>query len=325
MGASGHGGQARGGPGVTDRLVLPKGIRMNLSRGSFLTYTAGGALTLVLVDPTGVRRVVAAELPGGSLPAGQIRQFASPLLVPPPCRARAGSGARGGPVDYYEISVRQVAQQILPAEHPATTVWGYGPAGGGQGRRGHGAPAMTIEAEQGVPVRIRWINDLVDGQGRYLSHLLPVDPTLHWAYPAREPGHDGVPRTDVMPDYTGRTYVPPADFTDPETQYTTYQGPVPIVVHLHGAMGMGDESDGYPEAWYLPAAWDIPEGYAAHGTSCDFFAGTAQLKFGAAWAPGEQVAQYPNDNRDSTLWFHDHALGITPHRRWAGSRSARSR
>ena len=32
----------------------------------------------------------------------------------------------GKNVDYYEISMKQFAQQILPAGLPATTVWGYG-------------------------------------------------------------------------------------------------------------------------------------------------------------------------------------------------------
>jgi spore coat protein A len=32
----------------------------------------------------------------------------------------------GKPVDYYEISMRQFQQQILPAGLPKTTVWGYG-------------------------------------------------------------------------------------------------------------------------------------------------------------------------------------------------------
>ena len=50
-----------------------------------------------------------------------------------------------------------------------------------------------------------------------------------------------------------------------------YTGPVPIVTHVHGAVGVGDESDGYPEAWYLPAANDIPGGYATQGTWYDFF------------------------------------------------------
>ena len=37
-----------------------------------------------------------------------------------------------------------------------------------------------------------------------------------------------------------------------------YTGPVPIVTHVHGAVGVGDESDGYAEAWYLPTAGNIP-------------------------------------------------------------------
>src|SRR5699024_7490077 len=63
---------------------------------------------------------------------------------------------------------------------------------------------------------------------------------------------------------------------------------------------------------------DLPEGYAAHGTWYSFFASKARSTFGATWAPGEQVAHYPNDNRDSTLWYHDHALGITRLNVYAG-------
>ena len=44
-----------------------------------------------------------------------------------------------------------------------------------------------------------------------------------------------------------------------------YTGPVPIVTHLHGSSGVGDESDGYAEAWFLPDADDIPEGFADRG------------------------------------------------------------
>ena len=35
-----------------------------------------------------------------------------------------------------------------------------------------------------------------------------------------------------------------------------YLGPVPTVTHLHGAR-VFDDSDGYPEAWYLPPALNI--------------------------------------------------------------------
>ena len=41
---------------------------------------------------------------------------------------RAGTIPRPGgkPIDYYEISMKQFQEQILPAGLPATTVWGYG-------------------------------------------------------------------------------------------------------------------------------------------------------------------------------------------------------
>ncbi|WP_431473660.1 multicopper oxidase family protein [Ornithinimicrobium sp. W1665] len=288
------------------------------SRRSFLTCTALGTVALVVSDPvTGARRVVAQEEVAGLLDPTTLPAFVTPLLVPPTMPRTRRRGTRGGPVDHYDVSVRQFSQQMLPEGHPATTVWGYGPAEGGVGRRLHHAPSMTIEAEHGVPVRIRWINDLVDDHGRYLPHLLPVDPTLHWANPDLRPGPGGEARTDVRPDFSGLTYVPPGGVSDPDTQYTTYQGPVPAVVHLHGAMGMGDESDGYPEAWFLPAAWDLGE-HAPHGTWYEFFARKSLKRYGEEWQPGEQVAHYPNDNRDSTLWFHDHTLGITRLNVYAG-------
>ena len=95
-------------------------------------------------------------------------------------------------------------------------------------------------------MRVKWINDLVDGTVNYLPHLLPVDPTLHWANP---PG--GVGGRDTRPSF--------------EETPGPYTGPVPMVTHLHGAVGVGDESDGYAEAWYLPAADNIPAGYATRG------------------------------------------------------------
>jgi hypothetical protein len=76
---------------------------------------------------------------------------------------------------------------------------------------------------------------------------------------------------------------------------------VPIVTHVHGAVGVGDESDGYAEAWYLPAANNIPAGYATEGTWYDFFKGKAAAGYGAAWGPGYATFQYPNMNRASTI------------------------
>ncbi|GAA6526373.1 multicopper oxidase [Intrasporangium sp. DVR] len=287
-----------------------------LTRRTFLKYTGATTLTLFATTAAG-QRIAVASIPGGSLDPASVEKFASPLLIPP-AMPRAGTipwrGARS--VDYYEIAMRQFEQQALPPPLPPTTVWGYGPAGSGTAL--HHAPSLTIEATAGVPVRVRWINDLVDADGRALPHLLPVDPTLHWANPQRLPDRHGHRSTDQKPDFTGRVFVPSDQYHDPTTQYTTYQGPVPIVTHLHGADGVGQESDGYTEAWYLPAATDLDPDLATGGRWYAYLAGLVHQRFGVAPEPGTQTSQYPNDNRPSTLWFHDHALGMTRLNVYAG-------
>ena len=286
-----------------------------ISRRTFLKYTGGTALTWFALDKFGVLQALG-QIQGGTLNPNLIPKYQTPLLIPPVMPKAGTIAAKGGKnIDYYEIAVRQFQQQILPAGMPATTVWGYGPnpATVQGGPVIINAPSLSIEAKAGRPVRIKWINELVDANGGFLPHLLPVDPTLHWANP---PG--GTTMRDMRPDFTGKTYVPLAEFTDPETQYTQYTGPVPIVTHVHGAVGVGEESDGYAEAWYLPVANNTPAEYATTGTWYDYFAGKAQAGYGETWGPGFATFQFPNKNRASTIWYHDHALGMTRLNVYAG-------
>ncbi|GAB3418893.1 multicopper oxidase family protein [Flindersiella endophytica] len=248
---------------------------------------SGAGLGLIGIAPQAVRRVAfAAPLPGGSLDPRTIPKYVTALPLPRPMPASGTTG--GGSIDVYRIAVRQFTQQILPTGSPATAVWGYGSIDASGTFR---APARTIEATAGRPVRITWLNQLVDGSGRYRRHLLPVDPTLHWANP---PG--GATGRDSRPEFTS---TPGA-----------YTGPVPTVTHVHGAH-TSDDSDGYPEAWYLPPARDIPSGYATVGSFYSRFRSTAEARTGAAWPAAGAVFQYPNDQRATTLWFHDHTLGMT--------------
>jgi bilirubin oxidase len=119
---------------------------------------------------------------------------------------------------------------------------------------------------------------------------LPVDPTLHWANP---PG--GAEGRDMTPTF-GSTPGP-------------YRGPVPMVVHLHGSERSPQESDGYPEAWFLPNANNIPSGFATTGTFYEPFRRSSSL--GSSWSRGNAVFQYPNEQAAATLWYHDHVLGMT--------------
>jgi spore coat protein A len=68
---------------------------------------------------------------------------------------------------------------------------------------------------------------------------------------------------------------------------------VRTVVHVHGAC-VESESDGYPEAWFT-------KGFKQVGR---YFR--------------KQVYRYDNCGHDSTLWYHDHALGITRLNVYAG-------
>ena len=197
----------------------------------------------------------AAPLPGGTLDPLTVPKYVDPLPVP----ALMPATSTDATIDYYEIAVRQFQQQVLPPGLPLTTVWGYGSVNH-PGTFSY--PAFTIEATVGKPVKVKWMNQLVvdpvacaasasptaDPACNFVPHLLPVDQTLHWANPPQD-CIDGTTR----PDCRGQSQVP-------------YTGPVPVVTHLHGAHVQPD-SDGYPEAWWLPAANNIPAGYATRGSN----------------------------------------------------------
>ncbi|HSJ98793.1 MAG TPA: multicopper oxidase [Myxococcota bacterium] len=239
------------------------------------------------------RPAPAEPLPGGSLDPTTIPKYQQPLVIPP-AMPRTVLPRRGQEkVDYYEIALRQFSQQVLPPGFPATTVWGYGslaaPGTVAEGGSFH-APSFTIEARWGRPVRVRWINDLVDESGAPLPHLLPVDQTLHWANPPGECAHG-----PSRPDCEGTSQAP-------------YTGPVPMVVHLHGGESP-QESDGFPEAWTVPDTPLPPFVKFATGTFYERFRASSPL--GALWEPGTMVFQYPNRQRATTLWYHDHVLGMT--------------
>jgi spore coat protein A, manganese oxidase len=67
---------------------------------------------------------------------------------------------------------------------------------------------------------------------------------------------------------------------------------VRTVTHVHGARVLPD-SDGYPDAWVTP------DGHAGPVRAAD-------------------PCHYPNDQPATTLWYHDHAIGITRLNIYAG-------
>ena len=265
-------------------LLAAAGLALQASSGCAATPSTGAVRSQVGNEDTRT------PVPAGTLDPTTIARFVTQLPIAaamPPAKGETSDG-----VDHYEVAMRQFEQQILPPPLPKTAVWGYGAVGHPGSFR---YPGPTIEARHDVPVRARWINDLVDADGRFLPHLLPVDETLHWANP---------PGGLLGRDSRG-------------TAQTPYMGPVPTVPHLHGGH-TGEESDGHPEAWFLPDTAGIPPGYATVGSTYDAFKARALRAHGVRWAAGSATYLYPNDQAAATLWYHDHALGITRLNVYAG-------
>ena len=70
-------------------------------------------------------------------------------------------------------------------------------------------------------------------------------------------------------------------------------GNIPTVPHLHGSH-VEPESDGHPEAWFTQNS----------------------TQRGGNW--GKHLYEYENTQRAATLWYHDHAIGITRLNVYAG-------
>jgi FtsP/CotA-like multicopper oxidase with cupredoxin domain len=251
---------------------------------------------------SGEQRISIMQIPGGTLSPHAVDKYVLPLIKPPAMPPSKGSNKNK---DKYRIAVRQFSQRILSPPHPETTVWSYGsidyPGTVAQGGT-FNYPAFTIEADWNKTVQVQWRNQLEDRNGNPLPHLLPVDPTLHWANPI------GMRDTRPSPADTAYWTHP---YLDADLRYT---GPVPIVTHVHGAH-TAEDSDGYAEAWYLPSQAHMdPNILYPTGTFFDYF----DAKYGHNWSPGTASYKYPNDQPASTLWYHDHTLGMTRLNVYAG-------
>ncbi len=151
--------------------------------------------------------------------------FVDPLPIPAVLQP---TGTRADGVLQYTVSV-ETATQSAHSELPNTDLWTYNGAW----------PAATIVAQKGVPIEVRYENNL-PARGNRGGHILDVDECAHG------------------PNY----------FSD-----------APLIsTHLHGGH-VPARVDGQPEYTILPGEIDTYE--------------------------------YPNNQDAATMWYHDHALGIT--------------
>ena len=144
---------------------------MLLSRRRFLVGSAAAGAGLFLVSFAGGTRVVrAVPISGASLDPEDITKYGTPLLIPPVMpRSRTIPQPGGKPIDYYEISMRQLSQQILPTGLPATTVWGYGAVTSDREPRAP-APQRPVIHDRGAmePAGPGQVDQRARGRGREL-------------------------------------------------------------------------------------------------------------------------------------------------------------
>jgi spore coat protein A len=115
-----------------------------------------------------------------------------------------------------------------------------------------------------------------------------LPPTRMWGYEGEVPGPTIAVRRGEPLFVEWANELPERHFLPIDrTLHGAHEGApeVRTVVHVHGAKAP-PESDGYPESWFL--------------------AGSAATAF------------YPNDQEATTLWYHDHTMGIERLNQYAG-------
>lgn len=196
----------------------------------------------------------------------------------------------------YTVRSEEFQQKILPAsvyaKLPApysagTMVFGYGID---QGSKHYPPlpskglyPGYTVVVTRDRPARVDYRNDLIaephragqfrDAKGPSLEETISIDQSIHWADPLKSPMTiDG--RGNAQP----------------------YLGPLPQVTHLHGGENPST-FDGGPNQWFTRGA----EGSRGDGNHKGFR--------GPAFFSNRFY--YPNAQEPTTLWFHDHTVGVT--------------
>jgi spore coat protein A, manganese oxidase len=195
-------------------------------------------------------------------------------------------------------------------------------------------PSISIRGTTGKPVVVNWVNEFPN------NHLFcPHPEAADWPC--------GIDRT-----FMGvKAVIDPATspFTNAATklpynkvnQFGSPQQPDNSwVTHLHGGE-IPPATDGFAEKWfgnartgsfYSPQPWLLSPAFVApEGALTDkIVTGAAGTQLGALFRPGSapvagansswknDTYAYPIVNGESTIWFHDHALGKTHHTVIAG-------
>jgi len=174
---------------------------------------------------------------------------------------------------------------------------------GSAGPAAHPAPPPVTLASYVTPLAIPPVIRPRPGAAPVQIHMRPfrhqahrdLPPTPMWGYNGMWPGptfevRKGQPISVKWTNQLPTKHFLPLDYTIHGEEQDVPE--VRSVTHVHGARVMPD-SDGYPDAWV-----------------------TSDGRTGSVRAA--DPCHYPNDQNATTLWYHDHAIGITRLNIYAG-------
>jgi spore coat protein A len=212
----------------------------------------------------------------------------------------AGAGLVAGP--------RRLLAQQADASHSINPGMNAGMKMGPTSEAGaipefHQAEAAGALASYVTPLSIPPVLRPKPGAGPVPVRIVPFQHKAHrdlpaatmWGYSGTWPGPTFEVRRGEPLSVKWSNQLPTRHFLPVDPTIHGSEAGVPevrTVTHLHGAQVLPD-SDGYPDAWV-----------------------TSDGKAGAVAAA--DPARYPNDQAATTLWYHDHALGITRLNVYAG-------
>jgi spore coat protein A, manganese oxidase len=151
-----------------------------------------------------------------------------------------------------------------------------------------------------IPPVIRYAgkpDEIIEIEMRQFNQKVHRDlpPTMLWGYNGSWPGPTIEAQRGQTLNINWVSKLPPTHLLPIDHSIHGAESSLPAVrnvAHLHGACVMPDD-DGYPEAWF-----------------------TAQGEQGSRFNP--HPSSYPNCQPSTTLWYHDHCLGITRLNIYAG-------
>jgi spore coat protein A, manganese oxidase len=208
-----------------------------------------------------------------ALDPNKIPKFVNELNIPPVFEPENKVDGKGKVYHQYNVDMTQFEQQILPPKD--TEGNSFNPTtvwGYGGIVKKHPVTGKKAYFRNSPGATFEAIQD-IPAKVKWENKI-----TGNHLFPVDPTLHWANPNNMIM-------MPPPKPWPSYPSGFQEAQSPVSLVPHLHGAE-VSSESDGNPDAWW-----------------------TANGKHGPEYVTNEYT--YPNQQNPTTLWYHDHTLGIT--------------